>query len=289
MQAVSLQHRAYVYFQLMRLNRPVGIALLWLPCLWGLILSYQGLPPFKEMLVFTLGAILMRSAGCVYNDLVDRDFDAHVFRTRSRPIAAGLVDTKEAWALILVLCLLAFGLLLTLPLKVILLGVFSVGLVAVYPWMKRITYWPQLFLGITFNWGILMGWFCNQSTLNMAVVGLYSAGIFWTLYYDTIYAFQDVQDDILIGVRSTARRFQHAPFPFLRLMAAMMILCLIFTGYAAKLGPLYFMVIFIVGWRFHHQLKHLNLEDSGQCASIFKENAVLGLVIMLGLLLGHGF
>ncbi len=286
---MSFAQRLETYGLLMRLHHPVGIALLWLPCMWGLSLVYAGLAPLKETLIFTVGAVLMRSAGCIYNDLVDRNFDGKVARTRTRPIAAGLVESKEAWILIGTLSLTAFGLLLMLPPKAIAIGIASIALVAFYPWMKRITYWPQLFLGFTFNWGILLSWFCVHENLSPAVISLYCAGIFWTLYYDTIYAFQDIEDDILIGVRSTARRFRHTPFNFLRAMAGLMCGCLLATGALENLSFSYFVVIIGLMFGFHYQLKNLDLKNTENCATAFKVNAGFGGLIWLALVLGARF
>lgn len=200
------------YIKLARLDRPIGTWLLLFPCWWGIVLSAGGVVNMqgKDWLhaaLFAAGALLMRSAGCVINDLWDRKLDAQVERTRTRPLAAGDISVKQAMLFLAGLLVPSLGILLTLPLFDIALGFVAAGLVVLYPLMKRVTWWPQLFLGFTFNWGALMGWAAQDGSLSLAVIVLYAGGILWTLAYDTVYAHQDKDDDALVGVRSTALLF----------------------------------------------------------------------------------
>lgn len=198
------------YLRLMRVDRPVGVWLLFLPCAWGVLAAR---PPAMDagqfwwlLLLFLIGSFVMRSAGCAWNDLVDRDLDRAVARTRNRPIASGAVSPRQAVGLIVALCLVGFLVLIQLGLPAILIGVASLGLVAAYPFMKRITWWPQLWLGLTFNWGVLVGAAAVSGTVPLPALLVYGAGIFWTLGYDTVYALQDIEDDALAGIKSSARR-----------------------------------------------------------------------------------
>ena len=198
------------YLRLMRADRPVGVWLLFIPCTWGVIAARpddMGADRFWWLLLlFLMGSFVMRSAGCAWNDLIDRDLDRSVERTRNRPIASGAVSPRQAMALIIGLCLIGFLVLIQLGWLAILTGLGSLGLVAAYPFMKRVTWWPQLWLGLTFNWGVLVGAAASSGTVPLPAVLLYGAGIFWTLGYDTIYALQDIEDDALAGIKSSARR-----------------------------------------------------------------------------------
>jgi 4-hydroxybenzoate polyprenyltransferase len=200
------------YARLMRLDRPIGTWLLFWPCAWSLLLAGGGSGVWQVALwlaLFGLGAVVMRSAGCAYNDIVDRDIDARVARTRGRPIPSGQISVARAWAVVLGLCLVGALVLFSLPLPAILMGLGSLLLVAAYPFMKRITWWPQAWLGLTFNWGALVGWATASGDLTLAgwLPGLllYAGGVMWTLGYDTLYALQDIEDDALAGVKSSAR------------------------------------------------------------------------------------
>ena len=192
---------------LSRLNKPTGFLLLFWPCAWGLTLGYYFNDEtdlyLKYIILFFLGSVFMRSAGCIFNDIVDKDFDKKVERTKNRPIAAGKISVLEAFVYIFFLCLLAFLILLQFNLLTIILGFGSMTLAFAYPFMKRITYWPQLFLGLTFNWGIIMGWTSLTNSISIEPLILYLSAIFWTLGYDTIYGLQDIHDDEIIGVKST--------------------------------------------------------------------------------------
>ena len=194
-----------IIIQLIRLDKPIGFLLLFWPCLWGLTLGYyfnnETTLYLKYIILFFLGSVLMRSAGCIFNDIVDRDLDRKVERTKERPIASGKILVLEAYIYIVFLCLISFLILLQFNLLTIILGMSSMILVFIYPFMKRITYWPQLFLGLTFNWGIIMGWTSITNNISIEPIILYLSAIFWTLGYDTIYGLQDVHDDEIIGVK----------------------------------------------------------------------------------------
>ena len=199
--------------QLTRLNKPIGFLLLFWPCVWGLTLGYyfnsETTLYLKHIVLFFLGSVLMRSAGCIFNDIVDRDFDKKVERTRERPIAAGKISVLESFMYIILICSAALFILLQFNLLTIVLGISSMSLAFIYPFMKRITYWPQLFLGLTFNWGIIMGWTSLTNTISIEPLVLYLSAIFWTLGYDTIYGLQDILDDEIIGIKSTSIKFKN--------------------------------------------------------------------------------
>ena len=202
-----------IFVQLTRLNKPIGFLLLFWPCVWGLTLAYYHSGEItlylKHIVLFFLGSVLMRSAGCIFNDIVDKDLDKKVQRTKKRPIASGKISIISAFMYVILLCLVALVILLQFNLITILLGVGSMSLAFVYPFMKRITYWPQLFLGLTFNWGIIMGWTSITNYVSIEPIILYVAAIFWTLGYDTIYGLQDIKDDEIIGIKSTSIKFKN--------------------------------------------------------------------------------
>ena len=201
-----------IFIDLTRLNKPIGFMLLFWPCSWGLAYAnsfYQKPNQFiYYLLLFFLGSVLMRSAGCIFNDIVDKDFDKKVKRTRKRPIASGKISVKHSFFYIVILCLLAFLILIQFNILTIILGIGSMFLAFSYPFMKRITYWPQLFLGITFNWGVIMAWTAMNNSISMEIIILYTSAIFWTLGYDTIYGAQDMSDDEIIGLKSTSIKFK---------------------------------------------------------------------------------
>ena len=202
-----------IFVELTRLNKPIGFMLLFWPCSWGLALAYsenQNLNVFLNYLIlFFLGSVLMRSAGCIFNDIVDKDFDKKVKRTKNRPIASGQINVKQSFIYVLILCALAFLILIQFNYLTIILGLSSMLLAFSYPFMKRITYWPQLFLGITFNWGIIMAWSSITNEISLEIVLLYLSAIFWTLGYDTIYGAQDMSEDEIIGLKSTSIKFKN--------------------------------------------------------------------------------
>ncbi|MEN8236449.1 MAG: 4-hydroxybenzoate octaprenyltransferase [Pseudomonadota bacterium] len=274
---------------LCRLNRPTGIWLLLAPCLWSLSLANDGFPSIWYILLFTIGSVLMRSAGCVYNDIVDRNLDKYVERTKSRPLACADVSVIQAWGIIALLSLTSCIILLQFPTTTIALGIGALALVATYPWMKRITYWPQAFLGLTFNWGALMGWSAVKNQIEPPALWLYAAGITWTLIYDTIYAHQDKQDDILVGIKSTALKLGPRTKPFIFCCATTMIICLGIAVWDAGIGINRYVVpgfLFIAAHLFW-QCWTVDLYDPEDCLAKFKANQWLGLLILVIILIGR--
>lgn len=285
--------RTRPYLRLSRADRPIGTWLLLLPCWWGLALAIlaDGQPRWEDLWIFVacgLGAWLMRGAGCTWNDITDRDFDGAVERTRSRPIPSGQVSTKQAAAWMLAQCLLAFAILLSFNMAAIWLGVLSLLPVAVYPFAKRFTWWPQVFLGLAFNWGALLAFAAHAGALHPAAGVLYLAGISWTLFYDTIYAHQDKEDDALIGVKSTARLFaQNTPHwlqLFLWLSVALMALAIwLAMGPATRPLALGLALLAPVVMALHMlwQLRRLDIDDPAVCLHLFRANRDTGLLPLL--------
>jgi len=271
------------YIKLARLHRPVGIGLLLFPAWWGIALASPTWPALSFLVLFALGAILMRSAGCVYNDMIDKDFDAQVARTASRPLAAGIVSTKEACGILLTLLGASALILFSLPPPVIVTGFVALALVFLYPWMKRITYWPQLFLGFTFNIGILMGWLSLQPTLTLTPFLFYAGAIFWTLGYDTIYAFQDMEDDLLVGVKSSTMAISSAPKFFLSLFYASALILWGVGGQMAQFGWIYILFLGLISFHFIWQILTLKKEDPINCLKRFVSNTQIGLLLFIGI------
>ncbi|CAN5216994.1 4-hydroxybenzoate octaprenyltransferase [soil metagenome] len=277
------------YARLARLDRPIGWWLRLIPCWLGLALGQialgGGLPDWRYAFLFLVGAIVMRGAGCTLNDITDRDFDARVARTRSRPIPSGAVSVTGAAIFLAVQCLIGLVILLQFNWPTVVLGAASLVLVAIYPFMKRITYWPQVFLGLAFNWGALVGWCALHGSIGPAPLVLYAAGICWTLAYDTIYAHQDTEDDILIGVKSTALKFG-ASSP--RWIAGFFIAALVLADGAIWLaGGGLFSHIGIAAAALHAawQIARLDIGNPARCHAIFLSNRNFGLIILAGLLL----
>jgi len=274
-----------IFIQLTRLNKPIGILLLFWPCVWGLTLAYYFSEEInlylKHILLFFLGSVLMRSAGCIFNDIVDRDLDKKVQRTRERPIASGKVSVSEAFIYIVFLCLVAFLILLQFNWLTIVLGISSMVLVFAYPFMKRITYWPQLFLGLTFNWGIVMGWTSITNSISIEPVILYLAAIFWTLGYDTIYGLQDIHDDEIIGVKSTSIKFKNNVKIFVGTCYSMCVFLILIMFFMMELNKYLLLLIipFIVS--FVYQVKIFKVFNSESCLLAFKNNNLIGSLIFI--------
>ena len=277
------------WLKLGRFDRPAGIWLLMLPGWQGIALAAasQGRWPNPWLLLaFFVGAALMRAAGCAFNDIVDRDFDAQVSRTAMRPIPAGLISVKQAWAFLVGCCLVSLCILLTLGWLAVGLGVLSLGLVAGYPFMKRITWWPQAWLGLTFNWGALLGYAAATHSLSWAAVLLYASGIFWTLGYDTIYAIQDIEDDALAGVKSSTRRLgQHVQKGVLVFYVACFGL-VIAAAWVGDLGPLFLPLAALFAAHLSRQAARLRLDDPAGALVLFKSNRLAGFVLFLALVAG---
>jgi 4-hydroxybenzoate polyprenyltransferase len=270
------------WLRLGRFDRPTGIWLLMLPGWQAIALASAGrgeAPSLTLLALFFVGAALMRAAGCAYNDIVDRDIDAKVARTAGRPIPAGQISVKQAWVFIAVCCALSLAILLSFNRLAIILGVASLALVAAYPFMKRITWWPQAWLGLTFNWGALLGYAAVTGELGWPALLLYAGGVFWTLGYDTIYAVQDIEDDALAGVKSSARRLgAAAPKAVLGFYVAAFALAL-GAAFTAGLGPLFFPPAAIFGMLLSRQAQKLDVADPAGALALFKSNTLAGLIL----------
>ena len=241
-----------IFIELTRLNKPIGIMLLFWPCSWGLAFAYTINPNLKlffyYLILFFLGSVLMRSAGCIVNDIVDKDFDKKVERTKNRPLASGKINVKHSIIYVLILCFLAFMILLQFNLFTIILGMGSMILAFSYPFMKRFTYWPQLFLGITFNWGIVMAWVAVNNNINLDIIILYMSAIFWTLGYDTIYGAQDMSDDEIIGLKSTSIKFKKniGLFVSISYLISIVLILYLFKDYLSNNIFSFFLVMFVL-------------------------------------------
>jgi len=274
---------------LMRIDRPIGWWLLLLPSWWGIILGAGGLSGIDNQIIFfmglfLIGAILMRGAGCIINDLWDRDLDKKVERTKSRPLASGEVSIKGAVSFVLILLLMGLFILLFFPRLTVALGSFSIILVIAYPLMKRFTWWPQAFLGITFNFGALMGYSAVTGELSGIAILMYIAGIFWTLGYDTIYAIQDQEDDALVGIKSTARLFGHHVRAWITVFYSAVILILLASLILIKASIGAYLFLLLVGFYFYWQVKTLKTEESKNALRRFKINRDVGILICFMLL-----
>jgi len=271
-----------IIIQLTRLNKPIGFMLLFWPCLWGLTLGYyfngETTIYFKYIIYFFLGSILMRSAGCIFNDIVDRDFDKQVERTKNRPVASGRISVVESFFYIILLCLLALFVLLQFNKLTIILGISSMILAFAYPFMKRITYWPQLFLGLTFNWGIIMGWTSITNNISVEPILLYISAIFWTLGYDTIYGLQDIHDDEIIGVKSASIKFKNNPKVFVASCYCLCVLFILIMFFMMSLNKyiLFFYIPFVTS--LFYQIKIFNIKNTKSCLNAFKFNNFSGLL-----------
>lgn len=287
------------YLRLSRADRPAGTWLLLIPCWWGLLLAILGDPagPARGDVWIAAGcaagAFFMRGAGCTWNDITDRDIDDKVARTRSRPIPSGQVSVRQAAVWMAVQALIAFGILLTFNPFAIGLGVLALAPVAIYPFAKRFTWWPQVFLGVAFNWGALLGWAAHSGSLSAAPFLLYLAGISWTLFYDTIYAHQDKEDDALIGVKSTARLFGERTHMWLALFMVATVTLMFFALIQAALGvsnvlaiTVAFTGIWAFGWHMTWQLRKLDIDDTDMCLRLFRKNRDAGLIPVLFMLIG---
>ncbi|XP_044285292.1 4-hydroxybenzoate polyprenyltransferase, mitochondrial [Varanus komodoensis] len=278
------------YLRLMRLDKPIGTWLLYLPCTWSIALAAEPgcLPAWDMLLLFGTGAILMRGAGCTINDMWDQDYDKKVTRTASRPLAAGEISRFQSLVFLGGQLSLALCVLLCLNNYSIILGASSLLLVVTYPLMKRITYWPQLFLGLTFNWGALLGWSAVQGSCNWSVcLPLYFSGVLWTLMYDTIYAHQDKRDDLTIGVKSTALRFSENTKPWLSGFSALMLLGLTVTGINCDQTFPYYAAVTSAGIHMAQQIYTLDINNSEDCWKKFSSNRTVGLLLFIGIVLGN--
>ena len=277
-----------IFIELTRLNKPIGFMLLFWPCSWGLAYAYsinQNLSLFLHyLLLFFLGSVLMRSAGCIVNDIVDKDFDKKVFRTKKRPIASGRISISKSLIYVIVLCLTAFLILIQFNLLTILLGMSSMVLAFSYPFMKRFTYWPQLFLGFTFNWGIIMAWTSMNNVISFEIVLLYIAAIFWTLGYDTIYGAQDITDDEVIGLKSTSIKFKKNIKVFVCISYSITLLLLMYL-FMEKVGKnMFSFLLLLFTISLIYQIINFNKNAPETCLNSFKSNNYSGLLLFLSFL-----
>jgi 4-hydroxybenzoate polyprenyltransferase len=276
------------YMRLARLDRPIGTWLLLWPCWWSLALAalYRGtqFPSLWLIVLFGIGAIVMRGAGCTYNDLVDKDLDGRVERTRSRPIPSGQVSVGQAKSFMIAQALVGLGVLLQFNWFAIWLGAASLLIIAIYPFMKRITYFPQIVLGLAFNWGALLGWAAVTGELHPAAYVLYLAGIGWTLAYDTIYAHQDKEDDALVGIKSTALRFGKTTRYWLVLFFMITVFGIGLAGILAGAGKVFLVVLGLAAFHAIWQLKRLDIDDPDTCLMLFRSNREFGWLVFAAIL-----
>jgi 4-hydroxybenzoate polyprenyltransferase len=283
----STTSRLRDYISLVRLDKPVGIFLLLWPVLWALMIAGEGQPDAKVLLVFILGVILMRSAGCVINDYADRDIDQHVSRTQNRPLTTGRVTTVEALVIFAILCAAAFVLVLQLNRLTILLSVGGLLLASVYPFMKRVTHLPQVFLGAAFGWSVPMAFAAQTDTLPSIAWLMFTATILWTTAYDTMYAMVDREDDIVLGLKSTAILFGDSDRQIIGIIQLMFLVCLLMIGHQAELGLIYYCSVLAAAGLAAYQQYLIRFREREGCFNAFVNNNWLGAVIFLGLLLDY--
>ena len=279
-----------LFIDLTRLKKPIGFMLLFWPCAWGLSLAYDFSKGFYVyafyLILFFLGSVLMRSAGCIVNDILDKEFDAKVFRTKNRPIASGKISVKLAIIYSIILCFFALLVLLNFNLLTIILALGSMPLAFIYPLMKRYTYWPQLFLGITFNFGLILGWTAIKGDINILPILLYIGAIFWTLGYDTIYGYQDIKDDEIIGLKSTSIKFKGNEKTFLYTCYTFFFLLFLTIGFLMNLNYIFFLFSLILLFHlFLYQIKTFNSKDPNNCLKIFKSNNTFGFLVLINILI----
>ena len=279
-----------LFIELTRLKKPIGFMLLFWPCAWGLTLAYDFKGNlnnyFYFLIMFFLGSVLMRSSGCIVNDILDRKFDAKVFRTKNRPIASGKVSIKLGIFYSIILCFLAFLVLLNFNFFTIILALGSMPLAFTYPLMKRFTYWPQLFLGITFNYGLILGWTSVKGQIDIVPIIFYLGAIFWTLGYDTIYGYQDIKDDEIIGLKSTSIKFKGKAKKFLLICYSFLFILFIIGGKFMQFNYSYYILMVIPFFHlFLYQIKIFDLSNPSSCLKAFKSNNFFGLIILINLLI----
>ena len=283
-----------LFIDLTRLRKPIGFMLLFWPCAWGLTLAYDFSSSlnnyFLYLILFFFGSVLMRSAGCIVNDILDKDFDAKVFRTKNRPIASEKVTITQGIFYALVLCFLALLVLINFNLFTIILAMASMPLAFTYPLMKRFTYWPQLFLGITFNYGLILGWTAIKGEIDLIPILFYLGAIFWTLGYDTIYGYQDIKDDEIIGIKSTSIKFKGKAKNFLTACYSLLIILFLIGGYKMQFNYIYYLLIIIPFLQlFFFQIKIFDESKPLICLKAFKSNNLFGLIIFINILISQFF
>ena len=280
-----------LFIELTRLNKPIGFMLLFWPCIWGLTLAYDFNISLKIFIfygaLFFSGSVLMRSAGCIVNDISDKNFDKLVERTKNRPIASGKISIRLAAIYTTTLCAIAFLVLINFNKFTILMALISMPLAFTYPLMKRFTYWPQLFLGITFNYGLVLAWISIKNDISIIPIIFYFGAIFWTLGYDTIYGYQDIKDDEIIGVKSTSIKFKNNPKKFVLICYLTFIASLILIGALMKFSLFYFIFLIIpIFLLIFIQVYKLNVNNPISCLAKFKSNNFIGLIVFINLLIG---
>jgi len=280
-----------LFIELTRLKKPIGYMLLFWPCAWGLTIAYdfsKNLDTyFFYLILFFIGAVLMRSAGCIVNDILDRKYDKEVFRTKDRPIASGKISVKLGILYAAILCFIALLVLINFNKFTIIIALASMPLAFTYPLMKRFTYWPQFFLGITFNYGLILGWTSTGQSLSLIPIIFYFGAIFWTLGYDTIYGYQDIKDDEIIGLKSTSIKFKKNPYKFLYLCYTFFLSSIFLVGYLMKLNEIYFILLFLIAFQMiFFQLKKLDINLPEDCLRVFKSNNFLGIIVYFAFLSG---
>ncbi|MGL9682249.1 MAG: 4-hydroxybenzoate octaprenyltransferase [Wolbachia sp.] len=275
------------YFSLMRLHSLTGLWLVLFPSLSGIVLASASLSwqSFFLLILFTIGAFLMRPAGCIINDIFDKEIDAYLERTKYRPLASGALNVKQALILLSLLLSIALVILLLTNKTTLILGVISMCMIIIYPLLKRYVWWPQLFLGFTFNIGSLLGWASVKNQISIEPMLFYAGCIFWTLSYDTIYAHQDKRDDEKLGIKSTALYFGDTTKSWLKRFHLISLIMWLYAGILSLLSNIFYIALLAVGFMFHYQYRNLNPDDSSQCMSIFKNNSYVGLLLFLGILL----
>ena len=279
-----IKNKIWLLINLARLDNPIGIFLLLFPCLLGITIASDQIN-LEISTLFTLGAITMRSAGCIINDIIDRNLDKKTVRTKDRPLANEQLTLKEAYYFLLFLLIIALLILIKLNQIVIILGLAIIPLIVLYPYMKRITYFPQLFLGIIFNWGVLMGYASIKNTLDPEIFFLYAACIFWTIGYDTIYAHQDKKTDVKIGIKSTAILFGKKTKLCLCILYLLMILNLVSTGIVFQLTSSFYLITTVIFLHLMWQIYTLEINDPKNCLSRFKSNRWVGLAMLAAIIL----
>ena len=280
-----------LFIELTRLKKPIGFMLLFWPCAWGLTIAYDFSYGFNNyfffLLLFFLGSILMRSAGCIVNDIFDKEFDKKVLRTKQRPIASGQISIKLGLIYTLILCFLALLVLINFNTLTIILALGSMPLAFSYPLMKRYTYWPQLFLGITFNYGLILGWICIKNQIDIIPIIFYLGAIFWTLGFDTIYGFQDIKDDEIIGIKSTSIKFKKNSNLFLTICYLIFTTTLIIVGLFMNFNMIfYFFMIIPIFHLFFYQISNFDPKNPKNSLKIFKSNNLLGALILSNIFIG---
>ena len=279
-----------LFIELTRLKKPIGYMLLFWPCAWGLTIAYDFSSNLNNylfyLILFFLGSVLMRSAGCIVNDILDKEFDAKVSRTKNRPIASKKISIKLALFYASTLCFFALLVLLNFNLFTIILALGSMPLAFTYPLMKRYTYWPQLFLGITFNYGLILGWSAVKNQIDLVPILFYLGAIFWTLGYDTIYGYQDIKDDEVIGLKSTSIKFKGKEKKFLFVCYFLLLVCFILGGYYMNFNYIFYVLLILPFFHlFFYQMKIFNKKNPASCLKAFKSNNLFGLIVFINILI----